>query len=82
MADICGYMPYDLPSSSPGSPITQSPAGLGITSLAQHFHVYYKSYIKGIVQRDLTGVETRLKKSVLLSYSVSNFFFNFKGTPS
>ncbi len=31
--------------------------------------------IKGIVQRDLTLVETRLKKSVLLSYSVGKFFF-------
>jgi hypothetical protein len=29
---------------------------------------------KGIVQRDLTGVETTLKKSVLLSYSVGKFF--------
>jgi hypothetical protein len=32
---------------------------------------------KGIVQRDLTGVETRLKQSVLLSYSVGKFFFKF-----
>jgi hypothetical protein len=32
-------------------------------------------FFKGIVQRDLTGVETRLKKSVLLSYSVGKFFF-------
>jgi hypothetical protein len=32
---------------------------------------------KGIVQRDLTGVETRLKQSVLLSYSVGKFFFEF-----
>ncbi len=31
--------------------------------------------IKGIVQRDLTGIETRLKKSVLLSYSVGKFSF-------
>ncbi len=30
---------------------------------------------KGIVQRDLTGVETRLKKSVLLSLRVGMFFF-------
>jgi hypothetical protein len=30
---------------------------------------------KGIVQRDLTGVETRLKQSVLLSYSVGKFSF-------
>ncbi len=57
-------------------------AALTLPTPQQHFHVYYKSYIKGIVQRDLTGVETRLKKSVLLSYSVGKFFFNFKGTPS
>jgi hypothetical protein len=31
--------------------------------------------LKGIVQRDLTGVETRLKKSVLLSYTVGKFLF-------
>jgi hypothetical protein len=30
---------------------------------------------KGIVQRDLTGVETMLKKSVLSSYSVVKFSF-------
>jgi hypothetical protein len=36
--------------------------------------------LKGIVQRDLTGVETRLKKSVLLSYGVRKFlFFILKG---
>jgi hypothetical protein len=29
----------------------------------------------GTVQRDLTGVETRLKQSVLLSYSVGKFSF-------
>jgi hypothetical protein len=34
-----------------------------------------KVSLKGIVQQDLTGVETRLKKSVLLSYSVGKFFF-------
>jgi hypothetical protein len=34
-----------------------------------------KASFKGIVQRDLTGVETKLKKSVLLSYSVGKFFF-------
>ncbi len=40
-------------------------------------------YLKGIVQRDLTRVEARLKKSVLLSYSVGKFsFLNLKGTPS
>jgi hypothetical protein len=33
------------------------------------------SPLKGIVQRDLTGVETRLKQSVLLSYSVGMFLF-------
>jgi hypothetical protein len=34
-----------------------------------------RALLKGIVQRDLTGVETRLKKSVLLSYSVGKFSF-------
>jgi hypothetical protein len=39
-----------------------------------------KNY-KGIVQRDLPEVETRLKQSVLLSYSVSKFFlFYLTGT--
>jgi hypothetical protein len=35
----------------------------------------YPNRLKGIVQRDLTRVETRLKKSVLLSYSVGKFLF-------
>jgi hypothetical protein len=30
---------------------------------------------KGIVQRDLTGVETRLKRSVLMNYIVAKFAF-------
>jgi hypothetical protein len=38
---------------------------------------YLLVFFKGIVQRDLTGVETRLKKSVLLSYSVGKFLFLF-----
>jgi hypothetical protein len=37
------------------------------------------SSVKGIVQRDLTGVETRLKQSILLSYSVDNIFVTLKG---
>jgi hypothetical protein len=37
---------------------------------------------KGIVQRDLTGAETRLKRSVLFRYRVGKFSENFKGTPS
>jgi hypothetical protein len=41
------------------------------------------SFLKGIVQRGLTGVETGLRQSVLLSYSVGKFsFWIFKGTPS
>ncbi len=36
---------------------------------------HYLSYLKGIVKWDLTGVETRLKHSVLLSYSVGKFSF-------
>ncbi len=30
---------------------------------------------KGIVQRDLTGVETRLKRSILMDYIVAKFSF-------
>jgi hypothetical protein len=30
---------------------------------------------KGIVQRDLTGVETRLKRSALVNYIVAKFAF-------
>ncbi len=38
---------------------------------------------KGIVQRDLTWVETRLKRSVLMNYICRQVcFLNFKGTPS
>ncbi len=33
------------------------------------------SPLKGIVQRDLTGVETRLKWSALINYSVAKFAF-------
>jgi hypothetical protein len=32
-------------------------------------------WFKGIVQRDLTGVETRLKRSVLMNYTVAKFAF-------
>jgi hypothetical protein len=36
--------------------------------------------IKGIVQRDLTGVESRLKRSALINYLVALVhFFNLKG---
>jgi hypothetical protein len=31
--------------------------------------------LKGIVQRDLTGVKTRLKRSVMMNYIVANFAF-------
>jgi hypothetical protein len=31
--------------------------------------------LKGIVQRDLTGVETRLKRSALMNYIVAKFVF-------
>jgi hypothetical protein len=31
--------------------------------------------LKGIVQRDLTGVETRLKRSVLMNYIVAEIAF-------
>jgi hypothetical protein len=50
--------------------------------LSFNFMYTWKITLKGIVQQDLTGVETRLKQSVLLSYSVGNFLFYFKGTPS
>jgi hypothetical protein len=33
--------------------------------------------LKGIVQRDLTGVETRLKRSALINYIVAKFAFEF-----
>jgi hypothetical protein len=44
----------------------QDPAWLPLSAY-QHF--------KGIVQRYLTGVETRLKRSVLLNYIVAKFAF-------
>jgi hypothetical protein len=34
-----------------------------------------KKPVKGIVQRDLTGVETRLKRSALMNYSVAKAAF-------
>jgi hypothetical protein len=34
-----------------------------------------KQILKGIVQRDLTGVETRLKRSALINYIVAKFAF-------
>jgi hypothetical protein len=33
------------------------------------------SILKGIVQRDLTGVKTRLKRSVMVNYIGANFAF-------
>jgi hypothetical protein len=44
-------------------------------SLATALPKFHPRAFKGIVQRDLTGVETRLKKSALLSYSVGKFPF-------
>jgi hypothetical protein len=41
----------------------------------KYFALTTRDQLKGIVQRDLTGVETRLEKSVLLSYSVGKFSF-------
>ncbi len=41
-----------------------------------------KRILKGIVQRDLTEVETRLKRFVLMKLIVAKFDLNFKGTPS
>ncbi len=34
-----------------------------------------RTLLKGIVQRDLTGVKTRLKRSVLMNYVVAKFAF-------
>jgi hypothetical protein len=43
--------------------------------------LYYESPVKGIVQRDLTGVETRLKRSSLTNYVIAKFaFFNKRNT--
>jgi hypothetical protein len=53
-----------------------------ICGCRKFFLAYAKSILKNIVQRDLTGVETKLKKSVLVSYSAGKFFLNLKGTPS
>ncbi len=36
----------------------------------------YRSRLKGIVQRDLTEVKTRLKRSVLINCLVANVFFS------
>ncbi len=41
----------------------------------------YKKNMKGIVQLDLKGIKTRLKRSVLINYLVANvFYFDFIGT--
>jgi hypothetical protein len=39
------------------------------------FNEVFIGLLKGIVQRDLTGVETRLKRSVLMNYIVTKFAF-------
>jgi hypothetical protein len=39
------------------------------------FRVESKIMLKGIVQRDLTGVKTRIKRSVMMNYIVANFAF-------
>jgi hypothetical protein len=33
---------------------------------------------KGIVQRDLTGVKTKLKRSVLINFRFADVFFSFE----
>jgi hypothetical protein len=33
----------------------------------------HRTALKGIVQRELTGIETRLKRSVLMNYIVAKF---------
>ncbi len=63
---------------------TSTEGGLAIVyfNMVSDTHIYglyepntKKYLLKGIVQRDLTGVETRLKQSVLLSLSVNKFSF-------
>jgi hypothetical protein len=49
-----------------------------IASLALYDHYPHPeviSCLKGIVQRDLTGVEIRLKRSALMNYIVAKFSF-------
>ncbi len=43
-------------------------------SIRYRFHCF-RYCVKGIVQRDLTGVETRLKRSVLMNYIIAKFAF-------
>jgi hypothetical protein len=45
------------------------------TSLTVEIFVFKIVALKGIVQRDLTGVETRLKRSALMNYIVAKFAF-------
>jgi hypothetical protein len=46
-----------------------------IYNTVQILKIKIRESIKGIVQRDLTGVETRLKKSLLMNYIVAKFAF-------
>jgi hypothetical protein len=45
-----------------------------------YYHRLAQAQFKGIVQRDVTGVEIGLKKSMLISYITGkNSFLNLKG---
>jgi hypothetical protein len=43
-----------------------------------------KNIIKGIIQRIVMGVKTKLKRSVLVNWRLTSFYsiLNFKATPS
>jgi hypothetical protein len=50
-------------------------AGSGSGECGYETAALSNSLVKGIVQRDLTGVETWLKRSVLMNYIVAKFAF-------
>ncbi len=49
----------------------------GLTITPQLYILELYTALKGIVQRDLTGVKTRLKRSVLMNYIVAILLFEF-----
>jgi hypothetical protein len=50
------------------------------TTTSQSEIIIMPCYLKGIVQRDVRGVESRLKRSALMNYLVALvYFFKLKG---
>jgi hypothetical protein len=69
-AVYCKLRTYSLPDKVKGEVVEE---GSMQNNEGQEYHWITIKYFKGFVQRILTGVNTKLKKSVLVNWRPSNF---------